>query len=66
VNTPAVSARAEHAADLIVTRYFGQQVTFAIVPVHGHCVLMLAPPAGRPVPEVRRPHWRLLLERGVQ
>jgi hypothetical protein len=56
---------AEHASDLIVTRYFGQQVTFAIVPVQGRWVLMLAPRAGQPS-AVARPHWRLLGQRGLQ
>jgi hypothetical protein len=64
--TQTGSVRARTAPDLIVTRYFGQQVTFAIVAVQGCCVLMLAPSPGAPVTEVRRPHWRLLLERGVQ
>ena len=60
------SVRAEIAPELVVGCYFGQHVTFAIVPVHGRCMLMLAPPPGRPVAEVRRPHWRLLPDRGAQ
>jgi len=64
--TQTGSVPARTGPDLIVTRYFGQQVTFAIVPVQGCCVLMLAPRPGGPVTEVQRSHWRLLLERGVQ
>lgn len=55
-----------YAPDLIVARYFGRQVTFAIVPTHGRCVVMLAPPTGHPITETPRLRWRLLHEGGVQ
>ena len=62
---PAASG-APYTPDLIVTRYFGQTVTFAIVPVHGRCAMMLAPRAGQPVAELRPLRWRLLGLRAVQ
>jgi hypothetical protein len=61
--TPATS---EYAPELIVTRYFGRPVTFAIMPVQGRCVVMLAPATGLPVTEPPRLRWRVLTERGVQ
>ena len=61
-----VRARADYAPDLIVTRYFGQPITFAIVPVHGRCVMMLAPRAGQPLSEQRPLRWRLLGTQAVQ
>jgi hypothetical protein len=34
----SAAANGTYAPELIVTRYFGQQVTFAIAPVHGRCM----------------------------
>lgn len=52
--------------ELIVTRYFGQQVTFAIMPVHGRCVMTVAPRTGQAIAPLPRVYWRLLGEEGVQ
>ncbi|HEX6239739.1 MAG TPA: hypothetical protein VFZ61_02550 [Polyangiales bacterium] len=58
--------RGDYEADLIVARYFGRTVTFAIMPVGGRCLLSVAPGAGQPITQTPRMHWRLLHGRGAQ